>query len=80
VLEGKGLPLGWDRETPIAATQEIGEKWIRENRFTALSVPSGIVRFERNLILNVAHGDFELIQFLPPTPFRFDSRLKKAQK
>jgi RES domain-containing protein len=70
------LPLGWDREIPIAATQELGTRWVREGRSAVLSVPSSIVAPERNFVFNSAHPSFLLLKFLAPVPFGFDSRLK----
>jgi RES domain-containing protein len=71
------LPAGWKSETPIAETQELGERWIREGRSAVLSVPSSIISKERNFILNPAHPEFRQIRFLPPVSFYFDPRLKK---
>ena len=70
------LPRGWDSLQPSREAQEFGAHWIRESRSPLLSVPSIIVRTERNYLINPAHPDFAGIVFLPPQPFGFDPRLK----
>jgi RES domain-containing protein len=75
-LEEDSLPEGWDGETSIAATQDLGEKWVREGEYPILSVPSSVVPMERNFIINPAHPAFGEIGFQQPVPFRFDPRLK----
>jgi len=70
------MPEGWDAWTPVAATQELGEAWVRECRSAVLCVPSSIVPGEKNFVLNPAHTSFREIVFEPQRPFRFDPRLK----
>jgi RES domain-containing protein len=76
-IERDRLPDGWDAESPMPATQDIGEIWVREGRHALLSVPSSIIPNERNFIINPAHPAFVEIGFLPPLHFHFDPRLKK---
>jgi len=75
-LKQDAFPIGWDSETVISATQDIGESWVREGRSAILSVPSSIIPSERNFVLNPAHPAFQKVSFLPPVPFQFDRRLK----
>lgn len=70
------LPANWDAPTPSLETQEFGALWVEESRSPILSVPSSILRTERNYVINPAHRDFDLIRFYPPQRFRFDPRLK----
>lgn len=78
VLKDRDLPPEWDRETIALETQLLGEKWVAQQKYPVLSVPSTIIRGERNLVLNPAHPDFGRIRFLRSAPFRFDSRLRKS--
>jgi len=41
-----------------------------------LSVPSAVIRPERNYIMNLAHPDFNRLTFGEPKTFRWDERLK----
>jgi len=76
LVAAKDLPSGWDSTTHFAATQDIGRKWIKSARTAVLEVPSAIVPAEVLYVLNPKHRDFPLLGFAPPTPFRFDVRLK----
>ena len=76
IIDEHGLPTGWDGCSPAAETQEFGRTWVIERRSAVLSVPSVIVPSDRNYVLSPSHPDFGKIQFLPPRPFRFDTRLK----
>jgi RES domain-containing protein len=75
-LEASKLPSGWDDETPIAETQDLGADWIRDRLHAVLSVPSTVVASEKNYVINPKHPEFARIDFRTPVPFRFDSRLK----
>jgi RES domain-containing protein len=41
-LEESALPEGWNQEIPTSATQQIGQKWVREGKCAILSVPSSV--------------------------------------
>jgi RES domain-containing protein len=75
VPESVLLP-GWDRPIPTSATQEYGAEWNTKRTGAVLRVPSAIVPFEKNYVLNVRHPEFSRIIFSPPQPFQFDPRLK----
>jgi len=70
------LPPGWDAPDYSREAQQFGGLWIREGRTVGLSVPSTIVRTERNFLLNPDHSNFGLLKFLAPQPFIFNQRLK----
>lgn len=75
-IDESALPAGWDGVTPSSDTQRIGADWVGKARYAVLSVPSSIVREERNFVLNPKHPGFGKIGFSRPVPFRFDPRLK----
>ena len=70
------LPPDWAGIDPSPAAQDFGARWASEHRTPVLSVPSAIISWERNFVLNPAHPGFDQIHFLPPQPFTFDRRLK----
>lgn len=76
-LEADELQEDWNAEIPTAATQDLGERWIREAQTVILSVPSSLVPTERNFVINPAHPALSEIVFRPSLPFRFDPRLKR---
>lgn len=69
------LPPGWDAEPPNAASQSVGDEWVRSATHPVLSVPSAIVPEERNYLVNPAHPDFSRITIGRPAAFRIDPRL-----
>ena len=69
-------PPGWDSLVPNPDARAEGDKWVREARTAVLSVPSRVIRSERNFIINPSHPQFSAIVFDPPVPYRFDPRLK----
>jgi RES domain-containing protein len=70
------LIAGWDQPIPIPSTQEYGWTWITSNSSAVLRVPSAVIPYEPNYVINVLHPEFLEIEFGPPEPFRFDPRLK----
>jgi RES domain-containing protein len=58
VVPPGSLPPEFGPPTAYAATQAIGDRWIREQRSAALLVPSAIVQSEHNILLNPQHPDF----------------------
>lgn len=73
------LPRNWrDYPAPFALAS-IGERWLREAKTVALSVPSVVVPQERNVIINPAHHDFDRLTVASPEPFSFDPCMWKAR-
>ncbi len=78
LLAEERLPRGWDAPTIARASRELGSAWAREGRTLSLSVPSMVVRQERNLLLNPLHPGFAGLAIGRPVRFRFDDRLVRA--
>jgi RES domain-containing protein len=71
----ENLPKNWLAYPPILETQKIGNKFINDNEFLTLKVPSAIVKGEFNYIINPNHKDFNKIKPISNDPFDFDTRL-----
>ena len=69
------LPLGWDAVHPLPTTQTIGLEWAKQGNTCALEVPSAVIPWEKNLLLNPAHPEFPRVHVVFATPFRFDPRM-----
>jgi RES domain-containing protein len=69
------LPQDWPSRIEGRATQEVGDRWLAENKTAILALPSVILPEEENYLLNPAHSDFKRIVISRPAPFRFDPRL-----
>ena len=74
-LSTKKLPLDWRASPPGPATMQFGDRWVREERFVVLAVPSAILPAERNFLLNPAHPDFGKLRRHKAMEFAFDDRL-----
>jgi RES domain-containing protein len=70
------LPAGWNAEPPSAASQSMGDAWVRSATHAVLSVPSAIVPEERNYLLNPIHPDYSRIVIGRAVAYRIDPRLR----
>jgi len=73
------LPPTWRKYPAPPQLASIGERWLREARTVALSVPSVVIPRERNFIVNPAHADFGRLTVASPEPFSFDPRMWKTR-
>lgn len=79
VLPVATLPRNW-RDYPAPATlQEVGSRWIDEQRSLVLVVPSAVNPLEVNWLLNPAHPEFAGITDIASQPFAFDPRMWKKR-
>jgi RES domain-containing protein len=78
-LEGR-LPKGWDSYPYLAATQELGDRWVEGELSLALRVPSAILPSESNLLINPLHPDRHLFKIGKPETLRIDRRLVSSQE
>ena len=76
-LGDHALPPDWRAIPAPDALKDVGSKWARSARSLALSVPSAIVKRERNILINPAHPDFSRVKVIEMAPFSFDPRMWK---
>lgn len=70
------LPRNWDAKPPNHTTQVIGDSFVIASEVAVLKVPSAIVPFEYNYLINLQHPDAKRIKVISKTPMKFDHRLK----
>jgi RES domain-containing protein len=70
------LPKGWNIQPPGPISKKIGDDWIGAGKFAVLAVPSVIIPFEQNFLLNPKHRDFTKIKIRDAGVFVLDARLK----
>lgn len=58
-------------------TQEYGSNWYLSMKTCLLCVPSSIIPFEHNYIINTRHSEFDRLLITESLPFEFDKRLKE---
>lgn len=76
-IEISELPTDWDLFPHILQTQKIGDKFITENEYCVVKVPSAVVKGDVNYLINPYHKEFELIEIDNSYIFPFDKRLFK---
>jgi RES domain-containing protein len=79
-LSESDLPANWWSNPHPVETQELGTQWASYLSSAVLSVPSAVIRLERNYILNPAHSDFSRIRFADSRNFLWDDRLRGSKR
>ncbi|MEK6482513.1 RES domain-containing protein [Catalinimonas sp. 4WD22] len=57
-VELNDLPERWEQDSAPDACRDIGSSWYQSNRTPILSVPSAVIPFERNLVIDTSHPNF----------------------
>jgi RES domain-containing protein len=71
------LPSNWNSFPHPQSTQVIGDKFILENKYCVMQIPSSVAQGDFNLLINPNHVDFKNISVIEITKFTFDQRLFK---
>lgn len=69
------LPEGWDARPPTAVSRQVGDAWLSEERSLALRVPSVVVPYSYNYMLNPEHPSFGEIEVQGAEELPVDPRL-----
>ncbi len=78
ILELKSLPTDW-RSIPHAhSTQEIGDQFVKANKYLVMKVPSVIVSGEFNYLINPGQKDMKSVKIKLKESFNFDKRLFRS--
>jgi RES domain-containing protein len=76
-LDQSDLPKDWNTFPHVATTQNIGDKFVAENKFCLLQIPSAVTQGDYNLLINPNHRDFSRIKIETIERFPFDRRIFK---
>ncbi len=76
-LTEKDLPPDWNTFPHPASTQAIGNKFIAENKYCVLQIPSAVTKGDYNLLINPHHSEFSKIKTVEMEKFPFDRRIFK---
>ena len=72
----KELPANWRTLAGYSALQTIGSNWYTSQESLILKVPSAIIIYEYNYIINTEHPDFnQHVQLVRTEDYFWDSRL-----
>jgi RES domain-containing protein len=71
----KELPPGWRNDPPLQQLKDIGNKWIGDDRFAVLKVPSAVIPIEFSYVINPTHTAFKQIKIGATEHHKFGNRL-----
>jgi len=71
------LPQNWNTFPHINETQKIGDKFVFDNKFCILQVPSAVTKGDFNMLINPNHLDFKRVKVIDVDSFPFDIRIFK---
>lgn len=75
-LDKVWLPEDWQENPAPVSTMDLGTGWLQANSALALILPSCIIPYENNAILNPLHPAFHtVLNSVQQLPFIFDTRL-----
>lgn len=74
-FEPKRLSKDWNTFPHPDSTQKIGDKFLKENKFLLMKIPSAAVQGEFNYIINPRHINFSDVKIKKIEKFTFDDRL-----
>jgi len=71
------LPVNWNAFPHPVSTQIIGDRFIADNKYCVLQIPSVVTRGDYNLLINPYHSEFSKIKIIEIEKFPFDKRIFK---
>ena len=70
------LPSNWRKIAAYSDLQEIGSEWYKSKSSLILKVPSAIIPYESNYIINAEHPDFaKNVRLVRTEEYFWDDRL-----
>lgn len=73
-IDINSLPHGWNHIPRETSSQEIGDKFILENKYAVMKVPSVSVKGDFNFLINPHHPEFSTIKITSAEIYQFDPR------
>jgi RES domain-containing protein len=77
IINSDNLPPNWNAYPAPAFDQNIGDQFVRDNRFCVLKIPSSVTQGDYNYLINPNHPEFSKIRILGKEKFPFDERIFK---
>lgn len=71
------LPERWNAIPAPLEIQSFGLKWISEEKYLGIKIPSTVIPSEQNVLINPLHPKFNRLKLITIEPFTFDNRLLK---
>lgn len=74
-LSEEMLPSQWREFPSPAATQTVGDRFVKDNKYCLLIIPSAITRGDFNILINPNHAHFKQIEVKEVVDFPIDKRM-----
>ena len=74
-LSVNDLPKDWNSIPHSGKTQKLGDKFVRENKYAVIKVPSAVAQGDFNYIINSNHEDAKKVKIIKLESFVFDQRM-----
>jgi RES domain-containing protein len=74
-LSATDLPTDWNMFPHPSSTQAIGDKFIADNKYCLLQIPSAVTQGDYNVLINPNHPEFRKIKIITTEKFPFDKRI-----
>lgn len=74
-LSATDLPTDWNMFPHPSSTQAIGDKFIADNKYCLLQIPSAVTQGDYNVLINPNHREFRKIKIITTEKFPFDKRI-----
>jgi len=76
----RAVPRPFIPSSPFEETQPLGDAWLASAKSIGLLVPSAIVNFEFNVVLNPLHPGYrDVAKWSKPVPIQMDERLNTSK-
>ncbi|HVO83673.1 MAG TPA: RES family NAD+ phosphorylase [Syntrophobacteria bacterium] len=80
LVDVAALPPNWRDFPAPPELADVGTAWARSGRSLLLRVPSAVVEYEHNLLINPAHPDIARVALAKVEDFRLDRRLARPKR
>ena len=71
----KDLPNNWRTNSLISETQDFGTNWLLKDNELAVRIPSAVLPFENNILINPKHLRFSSLRVAGISELNIDARL-----
>jgi RES domain-containing protein len=79
-MDVAALPPNWRDFPAPPELADLGTSWARSRRSLLLRVPSAVVEYEHNILINPAHPDITRVVLAKVEDFRVDHRLARPKR
>ncbi|NND32491.1 MAG: RES family NAD+ phosphorylase, partial [Saprospiraceae bacterium] len=68
------MPKNWRSNENMRPLRDLGTTWQKQSKFLVLAVPSAVIPFEFNFLINPGHDNFKKIKIKTSSALEIDQR------